>query len=268
MQPFQLAGIRFMLAGLLLLPFCGQPRLTIKSIRSHWRTVLLVALFQTFILYGLFHFGMTLVEGAFAAIIIGANPLFSAVAAHVLLHGDRLSRTKGAGITLGILGVVLITLSRKPWIVSRLSEFWGVLILIGCNISSALGNVVVSKSRDKSGMSSLTLTAGQLFIGGLGLLILSLFVEGRPELNQPLSFYGGLVWLSFISAAGFSIWFILLRRPGVKVSRLNVWKFLIPVCGACLAWIVLPAESPDWMSLLGMLSVTVAIWVFNRPVGA
>ena len=43
--------------------------------------------------------------------------------------------------------------------------------------------------------------------------------------------------------------------PGIKVSEINVWKFIIPVLGAVLSWIILPDEKPEIIVILGMVLV-------------
>jgi drug/metabolite transporter (DMT)-like permease len=73
-----------------------------------------------------------------------------------------------------------------------------------------------------------------------------------------------LLWLAFISAVAFSLWFWLLRRPGVKVSDLNLWKFIIPVSGAILSWVILPDESPNMSSIFGMAMIALSIVLFNK----
>ena len=55
--------------------------------------------------------------------------------------------------------------------------------------------------------------------------------------------------------------------PGVKVSELNIWKFLIPASGAALSWILIKDEKPDWISISGMLVITISLVTlsyFNR----
>ena len=95
------------------------------------------------------------------------------------------------------------------------------------------------------------------------LLLLSFFLEGIPNLTQPLPYYLSLIWLSAVSASAFSIWFYLLKVPGVKVSELNLWKFVIPVSGAALSWLVLPDESPTIAAVAGMVLVAVSIIFYN-----
>ncbi|MEA2068830.1 MAG: EamA family transporter, partial [Verrucomicrobiota bacterium] len=85
---------------------------------------------------------------------------------------------------------------------------------------------------------------------GAALFFVALPIDGVPNLNLPLKFYGALLWIAVVSAAGFGIWFHLLSRE--KVSTLNIWKFLIPLAGATLSWILIPGESPDLPTLAGM----------------
>jgi drug/metabolite transporter (DMT)-like permease len=260
-KPFSFAGGRFILAGIILLPFCGKLSSFFRVVSTHLKTILLVSFFQTFLLYGLFYTGMTLIPGALGAIVIGSAPLFSAVTAHFFMPDDEMSVSKMISIAIGICGVVIISLSRAPWHSHGLREFIGVVLLIlGC-VSSSIGNIIVA--RDKHHIHPLILNSVQIFIGGFFLLLVSIPLEGLPRFNFPASFYGVLLWLSCLSAVAISIWFYLLKRPGAKVSELNLWKFIIPVGGALLSWIILPDESPQLLPVVGMLCVAVSILWFN-----
>ena len=110
------------------------------------------------------------------------------------------------------------------------------------------------------------LTSSSLFIGGLAMILISLPFEGLPKQSFPPEYFVALAWLSFLSAASISIWNTLLRRPKVKVSELNIWKFLIPVAGAILSWIILPNESADIVSVSGMILIAFALLFLNLPI--
>ncbi len=260
-KPFSFAGLRFILSGLLLLPFCGKWSAFVRIVTTHFRTILLVSLFQTFLLYGFFYTGIDLIPGALGAIVIGAAPLFSAITAHFYMPDDEMTWSKSGSIAVGILGVILISLSRQPWSASGLKEFIGVLLLIlGC-VSSSFGNIIVAKDEDR--VPPLILNSVQIFIGGLLLFLISIPLEGLPRFDYPLSFYAVLLWLGCLSAIAISIWFYLLKRPGIKVSELNLWKFIIPVGGAIFSWIILPDESPQILPVIGMLCVTVSVLSYH-----
>ncbi len=209
----------------------------------------------------MFYLGISLVPAAITAIIIGASPLFSAILAHLLLDDDKLSMRKMVSISLGMTGVVIIAVSRGSFSWMEGKEFWGILILIAANVAGSMGNVLVVKYR--TGLPPLLLNSAQLMTGGLGLIILSVPFEGLTFGFNEIPYYISLGWLSLLSATAFSIWFILLRRPGIKVSELNIWKFLIPVFGAALSWIILTDEKPEIIALIGMLLIGLSLIVLN-----
>ena len=259
MKPLTLAGLRFFSAGLIVLLFSASFTKIAGMTRGQWKNVLRVGFFQTFLLYGLFHTGMTFVSGALGAIVIGASPLIAALTAHWMIPDDRLTLRKTLTISAGISGVILISLGRHPWEMSGLVELFGILLLIASTFASSFGNVFVS--RDFT-LPPFLMNGIQLSAGGLGLVILSLILEGVPVFPKTQSFYLAFAWLVFISSAGFSIWFYLLKQPGVKVSELNFWKFILPVFGAVLSWIILPDESPDLISIAGMCIVAGSVFLF------
>ncbi len=95
------------------------------------------------------------------------------------------------------------------------------------------------------------------------LFLLAIPVEGIKWGPFPPVYYLTLGWLSFLSAAAFAIWYTLLQRPGVKVSILNMWKFIIPALGAALSWILIKDEKPDWISIAGMIVITLSLVLLN-----
>lgn len=260
--PFSFAGLRFMLSGLMLVPFWWPRRPVPAKVGRHAGLILAVAFFQTFVLYGLFYLGMTLVSGALAAMVVGTSPLVAAVLAHYCMAGDRLTPVKGAGLLLGIAGVAVLSVSRLPWATpSGLRELAGILLLLLSQAGGAVGNILVARHRLE--IDPVFLNSAQIFTGGLWLWLFSLPLETQPTLALPWTYFASLGWLAFLSAAAFSIWFLLLRRPGVRVSEINIWKFLIPICGALLSWLLLPGESPSVWPVVGMICIAAAIVLFN-----
>jgi len=259
--PFSFAGIRFMLAGLLLVPFWWSRRPAFSEISANLKVIVLVSLFQTFFMYALFYQAMTMTSGAVAAILIGASPLTAAVTAHFAGADDRMTLPKTISLLLGMAGIVILSISRQPWqSPTGLREFTGIILLFFCTVSSALGNVLVAG--EKSDMDPVFLNSLQIFLGGFLLFVVSLVMEGTPFVLRPPAYYLALCWLSTLSAVAFTLWFVLLQRPGVRVSHLNLWKFIIPVFGAVFSWLLLPDESPRPASVFGMIIIASSIVLF------
>lgn len=264
MPPILLSGMRFSLAGMLLLPFLLHKKVEIrKTIAANWKFMLVFAFAQTFMQYGLFFMGLNKVPAATAAIIIGAGPLFVAIMAHLTMHDDKMNFKKMIAILLGIFGVIFISLN-KGGLTSDSPQFYlGILLLLTSNLVGGYTNIMVVKHQKP--ISPILLTSFANFTGGVMLLITGLFLEKLPQQTLPFEFYAALIWLAIIPAAGFSIWYTLLQKPGVKVSELNIWKFIVPVTGCVLSWIILPDEKPDMESIIGILSITLALQVFQMP---
>lgn len=264
MPPIRLSGFRFILAGLILLPILLMQKYDWQELKGQLGFVFLFAFIQTFCQYGLFYYGLHMAPSAISAIIIGAGPFFVAILAHFLVHGDRLTTRKIVSIAFGLSGVVFISLKNNVSIEEYPNFYLGILILILSNIIGSYTNIMVVNHKKK--LSTVALTAIACFTGGIMLYILSLFLEpegGKGLLGYPTELYVALLWLALIPAIGFSIWYYLLQLPNVKVSELNIWKFLVPVFGVVLSWIILKNESPDLYSIIGILIISSSIIILQ-----
>jgi drug/metabolite transporter (DMT)-like permease len=260
--PFHFAGARFIISGLMILPFTEKPALFIRMVRENWKVVAWVTTLQFLVNYSLFYQGLTLVPGALGAVIVGSQPLVTAVVASIMHDEDKLSRKKIITIIFGISGVILISAGRQAFKFGTAIELLGVLMILVGNIATATGNVIVSlKSK---GINPFVLSSSSMFIGGVILYLVSIPIESQTHGPFPLEYWLSLIWLSFMAATAFSIWFKLLQRPGVRVSELNLWKFIIPVVGAILSWLLIPDEYPEWLTISGMIIITVSLIMFYR----
>ena len=256
-SPFQFAGIRFFISGILIFIYFGRPKRFIKELLLNWKFILFLSLVQIFIQYSLFYSGINLVPSALAAMIIGSSPLFIAIVSHFSFHNDKLTWLKSASILIGVFGIAIITLGRAKVEMKGKLEYLGIGLLLLNNLVSGYSNVIVSKSSKK--VSPVVLSSTSLMLGGLMLFLVSIPIEGINKGPFPVTYYLALGWLSFLSAAAITIWYALLKRPGVKVSLLNVWKFLIPVSGAILSWTILANEKPDLISIIGMAVIAISL---------
>lgn len=262
--PFHFAGIRFIISGLMILPFTVKPVVYIKMIRDNWKIVAWVTILQIVINYSLFYQGLNLVPGALGAVVYGAQPLIIAIVAAILHKDDKLTRKKIITIIFGISGVILISAGRQAFKLGTELELLGITMILIGNIATATSNVIISlRSRN---INPFVLSSSSLFIGGLILYLISIPLEDVPKGSLPLKYWMILLWLSFMAASAFSIWFKLLQRPGVKVSELNLWKFITPITGAVLSWLLIPGEHPEWLTISGMIIITVSLIMFYRSI--
>lgn len=258
--PLHFAGIRFMISGLMILPFTVKYTEYLRMVRDNWRIVVWVTVLQTLINYSLFYLGLDLVPGALGAVIVGSQPLVTAVVAAMMHQEDKLTKPKIITVIFGISGVVFISAGRQAFRLGTAIEIVGVIMILCANIATATSNVLVSlKSK---GMNPFVLSSASLGIGGLIIYLFSLPLEGTPVGPRPPEYWLDLGWLSFMSAYAFSLWYKLLQRPGVKVSELNMYKFIIPVMGAILSWLIVPGENPEWLTIIGIIIISSSLILF------
>ncbi len=265
--PIHFAGSRFILSGLMILPFTVRPRLYLQMIRENLSLALWVTLLQTLVNYTLFYVGMTRVPGALGAVIVGSQPFVTAIVSRIMIREERFTASKVTTIILGLMGIVLVSAGRQGFSIGLPGEVAGVIMIIIANTSTSISNVLVSKSGKK--MNPLVLSSFSLFTGGVIMFLASFLFEEVPARPAwPTEYWLVLVWLGFMSAFTFSVWYVLLRRPGVKVSELNLWKFIIPVFGAILSWLLVPGEKADWVTVAGMIIISLSlIWFFGGNSG-
>jgi drug/metabolite transporter (DMT)-like permease len=261
-EPFHFAGIRFIVAGILILPFTIKPSAYIKEVAEHWKVVAWVTLLQVIVNYTFFYQGLKLVPGALGAVVFGSQPLFTALVSSYKNKNDKLTRQKIITIVFGISGVLLISAGRQAFKLGTLLELLGIGMILAGNIAIATSNVIISL-RSK-GLNPFVLSSSSLFLGGVFLYLVSIPIEGAPAGPLPAEYWIVLGWLCFMGAAAFSIWYKLLQRPGVKVSELNLWKFIIPVAGAILSWLLVEGEKPDWLTISGMVIITASLILFSK----
>jgi drug/metabolite transporter (DMT)-like permease len=245
----------------MILPFTVRPKLYFRMIRENMKLVLLVTLLQVLINYVLFYIGMDIVPGAIGAVIVGAQPFVTAVVSRIMIKDERFTRAKVLTIFLGIAGIVLVSIGRQEFNFGGKLELVGILIIFIANIATATSNVLISKKGKN--MNPMVLSSFSFLMGGVIIFFFSFIIEDVPSgLVFPVKYWLVLVWLAFMSAFTFSRWYVLLKRPEVRVSELNLWKFIIPVFGAILSWIIVPGEYPDWVTITGIIIISLSLIYF------
>jgi len=262
--PLHFAAKRFIIAGLILLPFAGKLKDYISILTSHPRLVFQITLLQVILNYIFFYLGMNFVPGALGAVIVGSQPLITALLAAIITGNDSITRRKIFTIISGIAGIILISTARQALKLGSPAELLGVLLILGANLSTSLNNIFISMK--SKGVNPIILNSISLFAGGIFIYIIAVIFERPAENEFPLIYWVSLSWISFVAAFAFSIWYKLLQRPEVKVSELNLWKFLIPVFGAILSWIIVPEEKPDIITITGIIIISSSLLFFFKGI--
>ena len=262
-RPLEFAGYRFFFAGLFIALYVGINKKYFYQVRKNIRTILVISVFHTSLLYSFFYLGQMRVDGAIGALVVGSQPLFVAVLAHFMKKDDRLSWRKICSIILGLIGLVVIAWDKVSQVsVLGWSSLVGILFLVGNNMTSGFSNVLISRTKTDH-LDPLVFSSSQLMVGGATLLAVSYTFWGYHGLPSASAWWWSLAVLIFISTIAIGLWFVLLAREGVKVSELNMWKFLIPVIGSLESWAILPDEHPYTAAVVGLVILTSSLILLN-----
>lgn len=254
------AAYRFLLAGLLVLGFTAIRResLWLRSWRDWW-AVLVLGLFQTSLQYYFFYVGLAHTTAVKGSVIGASGSFFAVVISHFVYANDKINWYKIIGLVTGFAGVILINLSKGSLDLDVTLFGEGYLVLSA--LVSTIGSVVAKNISGR--ISPLLATGYQLVLGALVLLAVA-FTQVSPGHLQFNSFaWGMLLYLAFLSAAAFSIWYIILKYN--PLGKIAIYRFLIPVFGVIFSAWFLPGEAISLQVLLSLGLVSVGIIAVNYP---
>ncbi|MGG2093894.1 DMT family transporter [Bacillus sp. S13(2024)] len=250
------AGYRFFLAGVMLLFFFKVLGKNVSFQKGTAKQLVQIGLFQTFLQYVCFYIGLSYSTGIEGAVISGTSSFFQIVLAHFLYKDDSLNMRKIVGVSIGFCGVILVNIPK-----GNMDLHFGIgeLLLLAAAMLYSYGNILAkegSKTMDVGYM-----TAYQMIIGSLGLLFIGILQDGFMPFTFHMQTLLMLLYLSFLSAAGFCIWNTVMKYN--KVGKVSMYMFFIPVFGVILSSLIL-GEAIHSFVLFGLACVATGIIVVNR----
>lgn len=250
------AGYRFFLASLLIMGVLFFVKKGVSWQKGSGRTLLGIALFQTFLQYVFFYIGLGHSTGVQGSIIAGTTSFFQIIIAHFMYKNDNISVRKLVGLLVGFLGVILVSSGGGS---IRLSLGLGEVLLLFAMFAGAMGNILAKNGAQK--LDIFYMTCFQMLIGSLGLIAIGVVKVGFLPFAFDLKSGAMLLYLAFLSAAGFVLWNTVMKYN--KVGSISTYLFLIPVFGVFLSSMILN-EAMHGYVLLSLFLVILGIIIVNR----
>ncbi len=225
-----------------------------KRILGH---LAVLGILQTSLTYILFYIGLSNTTGVKGSILIGTGTFFAIIFAHFYYHDDKLSLNKILGLVVGFIGVIIISLSKGS--LDFGFKFTGEGFMI---ISSMVTAVASLYAKELSKEISPVIIAGfQMLIGATLLIVFSGQQIGYTAIAFKGISYLLLVYLAFISATAFTLWFTLIKHN--KIGKITIYKFQVPIWGAILSSTLLPGESLNIGAIIALGFVVLGIVLVN-----
>lgn len=253
------AAYRFFLAGLMI--FAGVMVSGKSIVLSHKRdygAMVLTGMLQTTLQYTFFYIGLSNTTGVKASIIIGSGSFFLALFSHLWFKDDPITLRKSIGLILGFAGIVLVNLQGGGLNFHMTLTGEGFILLTA--LSSTLALVVVKKTAVR--VYPPLMCAYQLSTGAVALFLLALFFESPAVLVFSMRSLVLLLYLSFLSAAAFSLWYLLIKAN--RLSSMAVYRFLIPVCAVLLSVALIESEHLRWPAMAALVLVCLGMLLTTR----
>ena len=255
--PFYFAGIRALLAGLLLLVCAVVLRRPFPIGFSVWIAIIIVALTATSLgFFGMFYGGGLISPGT-ATVIANTQPLIAAVLAYFWLN-ETLTLRQKIGLLIGFAGIVLLSLGGNSSH-STVTHSIGIFYIIIGAVGIALSNVTL---KWLVGRGDVWMLMGlQLVIGSVPLFVLSYVLETPLDVTWDTSFILSLLTLSiFGTAVAAALWFTLLKY--VELNRINVYTFLTPIIGLTIGLMFFD-ESFGNLKIIGVFLCIFSIYLVS-----
>ena len=247
------AGLRFVLAGVVLLAFAALQR---RPLRTDWLLAAVLAALPFALAYGLVYWGEQYIPSGLAAVLFGVLPLYTGILAGIFLPEEPLRARLVVGVLIAIGGLAL-SFAESLNLGDEELALAGAAALALAPIGAAAGNV--AQKLRASALDAVVLNGWAMLAGGTLLLLISAVGEDWGELAWTAESVGSIVYLALIgSAVAFVGLTVLLRQ--LTAQAMSFLAMLLPF-GALAFGAALYDEALTWRALAGAVLVAAGLLI-------
>ncbi len=257
-SPLAVASWRFLLAALILGAVVWRSEGLPRWGRREWRDVVLLGASGIFLYNVCFLYGLQHIEAGRGALVVALTPAVIALA-DWLIFGAPMSRRKGVGIVLAMLGCLLVVTRGDVHLLTRGGVGLGEVLILGCVVLWTTYTFIGRHANRH--LSPLAATFGAC-LTGWAMLTVAAFVDGSLFSLDDLAADGiaSIVFLGVLGTALSFTWYAAAVRD-IGPTRAGMFINLVPVFGVAQgAWILherLPAATyaGGALVILGVLTL-------------
>ena len=257
------AGVRFFLAGLLVMLFasCARRKLLLPK-KKELPKIMLLSAFQTIGQYVFFYLGLAHTGGVNSAVIDSLTTFFAILIAALFMRTEKLTARKMLGCLLGFSGVIIVNITSQGFSFSPLGDGLIALSALCYGVSS---NLIKQYSQQHD---TVIFSGCQFVFGGAVMTLIGqcgLMFSGESSTVSANDLPKGvlmLVYLALVSSVAYTLWGLLLKRN--DVSKISVFGFMTPVTGVILSALLLgEADTLGIKHLISLLLIAAGICIVN-----
>lgn len=256
----QLVFIRFLIGGVMLLPFAIKDlkKKNYKLTAGDAGYLLVLGIVCVCISMAMLQYGVKRINANLASIIICMNPLFTMIFAHFIVH-EKFTRRKALVLAISFIGLLIVV--NPATVLQGTVDGVGLLITFTAAVSfglyTALGKLRLAK------LGGMVQNSFSFLMGAGVLLVIMLFTgvpvtEGVSLQTLPMLLYLGI----FVTGAGY---YCFLKAIGMAgPSNASLAFFIKPVLAPFISLIVL--QEPITLNfVIGVVVILLGSYINLKP---
>ena len=229
-DPFTLALVRVIFAGIPLIILCLIKKIKIKAFSRNWRIYAIIGACNIVIPFSLIAIGTSQVDSYLAAILMSTTPISGSILAHFFTRDEKITFYKSLGIVIGFSGIIFLFFNNL--VVNESNLIYALIIFLGSTFYS-IGGILTLKIKNQGNEN---VTTSTIIWSIIFLIPLSFFIEDPWSLNPSLSSTLSLIYLGVV-ATGLA-WLLRFRILTVNglVFQTQV-AYIIPIAGVFFGYL-------------------------------
>lgn len=231
-------------------------RVSLPRTLKEWTPLIILGLTNIAAPFFLISWGQKSIDSGVASILDATVPLFTILAAHFILHDDKMTVPKVLGLLTGFAGVVVL-MSKD--IGASASSLAGQLAVVVACIFYAASSIIIRKFTEDT--PAIMRSLGPLASGSVVMWAAALTFESPIQIPSLPITWIALLWLGILgSGLAFLMAFYLIHEIGP--TRSTMITYLFPLGGVTLGVIFLN-ETLTWEIVTGAILIIASLAIAN-----
>jgi drug/metabolite transporter (DMT)-like permease len=249
--PFEAAGIRFLVAGTVLLGLAVVQKRKWPEGKRQWNAIVVLSFTMMAIPYGLLFWAEQYVASSLAAILYAASPLAVSVLTPIFIH-EKVPRGAVLAMVVAFGGIVALFYQELS---ATRAEFMGGGAVVLAMAASAWSTVYAKKRLQE--IDSVIATGLQFLFGSVALFWGTWAFESRRHAEWNFTAIANLMFLTVVgSCIVFVVYYWLLKT--MRPYQISTVSLVVPVV-AVLEGAFLGHEPVPWISVGVIAVVLIAV---------
>jgi len=255
LPPFLFAGIRFVIASVLLLALMFFQRIRFPRDRHSWHVMLFLGFFQM-LDYAFVFWGEQYIDSGIGAIIFATMPFFVIILGYLWLAEHKITGVKIFGTVVSFAGVTVVFLRD----IHHIGTSWmGDVSIILAALCGAVISVYAKKHAD--GIHPVVNVTVQMVICAVCLLAAGLLTEDTSRLHWTPQSVASIFYLGvFGSAVAFVVYMWVIKK--VSVVEAAIIPVATPLVAVILGWLV-RGEALTVRAMIGCVLILIGVYFVN-----